>query len=99
MKEERIVCDTPTPGKQPTTILKWKYDVVKNAILQAIPKNDDGIRFTDLLIEVDEILEQQGITDLGSTSWYTTTVKLDMEVKGKIKRIPGETPQRLIQSN
>ena len=31
----------------------------------------------------------------GSVSWYTTTVKLDMEVKREIERVPGSKPQRL----
>ena len=28
MDEERVVCETPTPGKKLTRIHKWKYDLL-----------------------------------------------------------------------
>ena len=31
----------------------------------------------------------------GSTGWYTTTVKLDLEARGVIERIPNSSPQQL----
>jgi hypothetical protein len=34
---------------------------------------------------------------LGSVSWYTTVVKLDLEVKGELRRLPG-SPQRLVRA-
>jgi hypothetical protein len=44
---------------------------------------------------VAEHLPEDELDQLGSVSWYTTTVKLDLEVKGEIERIPGSSPQRL----
>jgi hypothetical protein len=34
-------------------------------------------------------------TSEGSISWYVTTVKLDLEARGLIARVPGSHPQRL----
>ena len=34
---------------------------------------------------------------LGSVGWYTTSVKLDMEEKGDIRRAAGSKPQRLLR--
>ena len=34
---------------------------------------------------------------LGSVSWYTTVVKLDLEVKGELRRL-SSSPQRLVRS-
>jgi len=34
---------------------------------------------------------------LGSVGWHTTTVKLNMEVKGELQRLSGVNPQRLIR--
>jgi len=31
----------------------------------------------------------------GSISWYVTTVKLDMEARGEIERVPDSNPQQL----
>jgi hypothetical protein len=31
----------------------------------------------------------------GSISWYATMVKLDLEARGEIERIPGSSPQRI----
>jgi hypothetical protein len=31
----------------------------------------------------------------GAVGWYTTTVKLDLEARGVIQRIPKSSPQRL----
>jgi hypothetical protein len=31
----------------------------------------------------------------GSVSWYVTTVKLDLETRGVVERVPGQKPQRL----
>ena len=35
------------------------------------------------------------ITTEGSISWYVTTVKLDLEARGLIERVPRSRPQRL----
>ena len=37
------------------------------------------------------------LSELGSVGWYITTVKLDLEVKGKIVRVQGVSPQRLLR--
>ena len=93
--EEKVLCETPTPGKQPTRIERWKYDLVRSAIFAVIPKNIEGIEFRDLPALVEERLDPSDLEILGAVSWYTTTVKLDMEVKGEIERVPGSKPQRL----
>ncbi len=93
--EDRIECRTPTPGKQAIHILRWKYDLVRAAILKSIPADTGGVVFKDLPDLVRSILSPQQRTDLGDISWYTTTVKLNMEVLGELERVPGKTPQRL----
>lgn len=97
MAEERVVCRTPTHNKKPTRIVRWKYETVRRAILKAIPKGPEGLTFKDLPRRVASLLSKVEKEDLGSINWYTTTVKLDLEVKGEIRRVPGSTPQRLIR--
>jgi hypothetical protein len=92
---EKVVVETPTPGKQHTRIDKWKYDLVHAAILASIPADDNGVEFSELPQLVADYISSDDLKRLGSVSWYTTTVKLDMEVKGQLDRIPGSKPQRL----
>lgn len=92
---EKVVVETPTPGKQPTRIDKWKYDLVRAAILAVVPADDNGVEFSQLPQLIEAHISSNDLERLGSVSWYTTTVKLDMEVKGELARIPGSKPQRL----
>ncbi|NIW45455.1 MAG: hypothetical protein GWN30_12095 [Gammaproteobacteria bacterium] len=94
-KGEKVVIETPTPGKQPTRIDKWKYDLVHDAILAVVPADENGVEFSQLAQLVEAHLSSADLARLGSVSWYTTTIKLDMEVKGEIERIQGSKPQRL----
>jgi hypothetical protein len=93
--EDKVLCRTPTPGKSPTSILRWKYDLVREAILAVVPGKEPGIEFRKLADLVAARLTPDEQEKLGSVSWYTTTVKLDMEVNGELERLPGSGPQRL----
>ena len=75
-------------GKQGVNIDRVKYDVIKSAILDAIDRQGE-ILFKDLTPAVESQL-----TDFeGSVSWYVVTIKLDLEVRGLIERIPKSSPQ------
>lgn len=94
-EEDKVLCETPTPGKQPTRIAKWKYELVRSTILAEVPDDDKGVEFNRLAELVERRIPAEELKRLGSVSWYTTTVKLDMEVNGEIERVAGVTPQRL----
>lgn len=87
---ERIMTQHPE-GKEGVNIEKAKYDAIKRAILASVEKQGE-IRFQDLPKAVEAQL--LGPFD-GSVGWYTTTVKLDLEARGIIERIPGRSPQVL----
>ncbi len=95
---DKILCRTPSPGKQSIRIDQWKYDLMRAAILKVIPKTKEGILFSRLASLVKKQLSPTEQKRLGSLSWYSTVVKLDMEVRGEIERIEGATPQRLRRS-
>lgn len=65
------------------------------AILQSTPPGGGGVEFRRLPELVTQRLAADELERLGSVLWHTTTVKLDLEVKGEIDRIPGARPQRL----
>ncbi len=91
----KVVCETPTAGKQGTRIAKWKYDAVRTAIRKAVPKSKDGVEFQHLASMVKQFVSPEDRDQVGLVSWYTTAVKLDMEVRGEIDRVPGSKPQRI----
>ena len=93
--DARVVCHTPTPGKKPTRIHKWKYDLLRGIILDILDGSADGVEFRSLPSLIDARLNAEQRANLGSVGWYATTVKLDMEVQSDIERIPNTSPQRL----
>ncbi|MEM6639108.1 MAG: hypothetical protein AAF610_04325 [Pseudomonadota bacterium] len=97
MKEQRTVCHTPTPGKQPTSIPTWKYKVVRDAIRSVVPHDGPGIVAKDLPTMVAGKLSSDALAELGSVAWHTTVVKLNMEVEGELARVTGARPQRLVR--
>ena len=93
-----MLCRTPTPGKRPVNITRWKYEAVRRAILAAVPEQEPGIPFKELSAQVGARLKPGERERLGSIGWYTTSVKLDLEVRGEIRRVAGITPQRLVRA-
>ena len=78
-------------GKQGVNISRDKYDAMKAAILRCVRSR----REVPLQVVREDVeSELQGRFD-GSVSWYFTTVKLDLEARGSLKRVPGKRPQRI----
>ena len=95
--EQRVQTRHPEPTKSMPAIDRWKYEAVRRAILAAVPKKGEGLPFKQLPGKVRELLPADALANLGSVSWYTTTVKLDLEARGELERVPGSRPQRLLQ--
>ena len=94
---EKVICETPTPGKKAKRIERWKYEAVRKAILAALPRRGEGILFQALPGLVESRLAADERARLGSVNWYTATVKLALEVRGEIVRVAGSAPQRLLR--
>ena len=92
---ETFVTKTVTPGKGGTGIQKDKYDATRKALLKVIPRKHEGIAFRDLPKLVKPLLPKDMLVAPGSASWLVTVVKLDLEARGLIERIPRVTPQHV----
>ncbi len=88
--EYKIMTLHPEEGKQGVNIARKKYDMVRAAILNALDRSE--LTFSELTRHVEN---QLGKTFDGSIPWYVTTVKLDLEARGEIERVPRSRPQRL----
>jgi len=55
-----------------------------------------SIGFTELRTLAKDQMEEDVLSRLGSWGWHFTTVKLNLEVQGEIKRAEGTGPQKLV---
>lgn len=91
MEEEKILTLHPEPGKQGTNISRSKYDMVRQAILNAV-RSQGSITYKGLVSLVEYSLRNRFE---GSIPWYTATVKLDLEARGEIERIEERGEQKV----
>lgn len=88
--EEKILTRHPE-GKQGVNISRQKYDHIKDAILRVLHERGE-IAFKDL---PEAVADQLAGVFEGRMMWYVVTVKLDLEARGLIERVPKKTPQRV----
>lgn len=91
MDEEKILTLHPEEGKKGVNINRAKYEMIRQTILNAI-RSQGTITFRGLVSLVEYNLRHRFE---GSIPWYVTTVKLDLEARGEIERIPGSGEQQL----
>ena len=75
--------------KQGVNISKEKYEIIRKAILSILRANKE-MTFMKLSRAVEK--ELNGDFE-GSVMWYVTTVNLDLEARGEIKRVRHSRPQ------
>ena len=90
VKEARIVTLHPQ-GKKGVNISKAKYEQMKQFILETIQAKQE-ISF--------EALNDLAVSKLtgkfdGKVTWYMVTVKLDLEARKLVERIPMTSPHKL----
>lgn len=90
MSEKKILTLHPE-GKRGVSISQKKYDIIRQFILQTLRKKRE-ISFKEL---TDLALKQLQESFDGKVVWYLVTIKLDLEARNIIERIPKATPQRI----
>ncbi len=93
--EAQIQIRHPQPGKAAPRIARAKYVAIRDAILRAVPREHEGMPFRELPARVARLLPRPVKERLGSVTWYTVTVKLDLEARRILERVPGSRPQRI----
>ena len=88
---DKVPCRTPT-GRTATNVPAWKFDACRAAILHEI--GDGEVRASALARAAGRHLGAEAREGLGSLPWHVTTVRLEMEVRGELRRLPG-APVRL----
>ena len=90
MNEEKILTLHPK-GKKGVNILKRRYDIIKDYILHTIGDKQE-ISFDEL---TDLAVDKLSSSFDGKIVWYMVTVKLDLEARGMIERIPKTSSHKL----
>ena len=88
--EDQIFTQHPQ-GRRGVSMSKAKYDMVRETILGLI-RDYGEISSTELLMRCEQ-LRADSIKD--SLSWHVTRVKLDLESRGEIERVPEASPQKI----
>lgn len=90
MNETKIMTLHPS-GKQGVNILLRRYEVIKTFILLKLKEHSE-ISFDELTdLAVKELSESFD----GKVVWYMVTVKLDLEARKLIERVPKTSPHKL----
>jgi len=92
---ERVQTLHPDPDRAGVRIDRRRYDAMARALLAVIPRRREGVPFADLARLVRPELAGTAFDRGGSIPWYCVTVKLDLEARGRIERVPGARPQRV----
>lgn len=90
MKERKILTRHPA-GKKGVNILKRRYDVIKDYILKTLEKEGE-ITYQSLNDKAEDDLHN---TFDGKVGWYVVSVKLDLEAREIIERIPKTSPHKI----
>jgi hypothetical protein len=93
---ERVMTRSVNTGRDNVRIAREMYDAMRKAILAVVPRRGEGLPFERLPREVARRLPKRVFAG-ASIPWYATVVKLDLETRGEIHRVPGSKPQRLLR--
>ncbi|MFK7959713.1 MAG: hypothetical protein AB8G96_04240 [Phycisphaerales bacterium] len=84
-------------GKTGVRLPRHRYEPVRTAILEILPKRGPGPTFTDLAELIAPKLKGTDFPADASVMWHCVSVKLDLEARGLIHRVPGTRPEELLR--
>lgn len=90
MEEEKILTLHPK-GLKGVNILLRRYNVIKSYIMDTLEKEKE-ITYQELNDRAEKDLSN---TFDGKVGWYIVSVKLDLEARGIIERIPKTSPHQI----
>jgi len=91
MTDDAKILTLHPQGKKGTNISRRRYEVIKDYILALVSKHNE-ITYEELN---DRAIQDLSATFDGKVGWYVVTVKLDLEARGIIERIPRTSPHQL----
>lgn len=83
---DKTECRTPA-SEGTTRIPTWKFDAMRAAIRDALAGGP--LPATELVQQASARIPGARRAEFGSLGWHATTVRLEMEVRGELERLPG----------
>ncbi|MFN0188003.1 MAG: DUF6958 family protein [Bacteroidia bacterium] len=80
-------------GKKAVSISKDKYEQLKTETVKYLTEKTEGT-FTEISKTISQNFNDRKVTFAGSLNWYLEWVKLDLEARCIIIRIPNTSPQK-----
>jgi len=77
------------------SVKKAEYEAMEQAILAYLRKVKKPVSFSELFQGVEKIVPPGLFPDENKTRWYAKVVQRDLELTGRIERLP-EPPVRLL---
>lgn len=90
MESDKILTLHPQ-GKNGVNILKRRYDLIREYIISTL-KKEQVITYQELS---DRAVRDLSSTFDGKVVWYIVSVKLDLEARRIIERIPKTSPHQI----
>jgi hypothetical protein len=81
-------------GRASTHVIPAKYEAMREAILAALPGEEPGLTYDELVDAVAPRVNEEQFPHIRSVRWYTKCVQLDLEARRLIERIPRSKPLR-----
>ena len=72
-----------------TRINPERYTLVRMALLRLLPRNGDGITWATICAGIAPLLPPSLFPQPGVLHWYVKAVRIDLEARGIIERLPG----------
>ena len=94
--DDRVLCRNPDATKAGVRLPAWKFDTIRRAILDELAGGPVPLR--EMTDRIRLRIPSADLETLGKLGWHMMGVKLELEVRGEIRRLPG-TPQRLAMGN
>ena len=91
MSDDKILTKHPQKGKKGVNISVDKYNQIKTFIIDQLQETG---RMTYEKLN-DMAVDKLSDTFDGSVPWYVVTVKLDLEARNVIRRIPKTSPHQI----
>ena len=88
--DEKILTLHPA-GKKGVNILRRRYDTISSFLLDTVETKGE-ITYQEL----NDLAEEELTASFdGKISWYVVTIKLDLEARGILERVPKTSPHKV----
>ena len=79
-------------GKSGSNVNPEKYHLIREAMLDITPTEGEGLTLDEMVTLIEPKMPKELFPN--GVTWYTVTVKLDLEAKGLVERQPNKRPLR-----